>query len=138
MVVLHRRLDQAQADKVASLRPDDGAAANEDAGTASPDMHAQLLGALRQRDQAVGALWEMNRQIVAARTRPWNLIADKIRYRVLKALSERSPPVSPRLAAKFARSAAKRAPDREMLRDGWMAALFAEAGLTGGGGTRGE
>ena len=61
-----------------------------------------------------GLKQELERQLADVRARPSKASIDLLRYRLLSFLSRRSPPLSGRMTARFARSAQKRDPRRSL------------------------
>jgi glycosyltransferase involved in cell wall biosynthesis len=65
-----------------------------------------------------GLKQELERQLADVRAKPSKASIDLLRYRLLSFLSRRSPPLSRRLTARFARSAHKRDPRRSLAKIG--------------------
>ena len=83
---------------------------------AALDREAHALAALRR---AEGDVARLKAQLSAAEARPVKLIRAKVVRWFLHMLSRASPPLSARRAARFGRSAAKRAPHRRGLLHDW-------------------
>ena len=73
--------------------------------------NAQLRDQLRRMGDDLAAL---QLELTAARTRPGRLLREYFRFRIFSWLSRQSPPLSEAMAARLARSAAKRRPDRDL------------------------
>lgn len=109
-----------------AARPGDGTRQDERALLA-----AALQEAGAERDAATAELAGLRSALAAARARPLRGLRDLASFRLLTALSRGTVPVPSRMAARLARSAAKRDPDRSLTaaaREGAAAAVATESG----------
>jgi glycosyltransferase involved in cell wall biosynthesis len=97
-----KALPESKDVKVAEKSPADGEPGETITGILGE------LGALRQK--AV----ELQNELAAARSRPLKVVGDYAKYWFLQRLSRFSPPLPPAMAARFARSSAKRHPLRSL------------------------
>jgi glycosyltransferase involved in cell wall biosynthesis len=121
---------QAHAQREAELRALEATVAQMKAQVeASRSEMQRLVTELEELDQALnaklsdfervdGLKQELARQLADVRARPSKASIDLLKYRLLSFLSRRSPPLSRRMTASFARSAHKRDPRRSLAKIG--------------------
>jgi glycosyltransferase involved in cell wall biosynthesis len=105
--------DAGNADALAKLellRTDFNNAALHMGESILSEMMARMIGL----NAAVEQSNELRAQLAEARSRPASVLRDLLAFRILTYLSTKAPPLSARTAARFAKSARKRDPERSI------------------------
>lgn len=80
--------------------------------THQTNLESALLHTTFERNTAQNALSDLERQLARARSRPMKVLRDHLKFRTLVFLAERRSVVPETMAARFAKSARKRDPER--------------------------
>lgn len=82
------------------------------------DLQNTIQTAVSERNDALHRMVDLEMQLARARGRPFKQMRDLLRFKLLSFLSRQTKVIPPRMAARFARSANKRDPNRSTT--GWI------------------